>query len=46
MRDMQTVTVYFHVVYILAALIFGGYTAAIVIAARKVQARLEAASRR
>lgn len=46
MRDMQTVTIYFHVVYVLAALIFGGYAAAIVIAARKAQARLDAASRR
>lgn len=46
MRDMQTVTVYFHVVYVLAAVILGGYTAAIVVAARKARARLEAASRR
>ncbi|MEO5569067.1 MAG: hypothetical protein ABIR92_11275 [Gemmatimonadaceae bacterium] len=46
MRDIQTVTVYFHVVYILAALILGGYAAALVMAARKVRARLEAASRR
>lgn len=46
MRDIQTVTVYFHVVYILAAVILGGYAAALVIAARKARVRLEAASRR
>lgn len=46
MRDIQTVTVYFHAVYVLAAVIFGGYTAAIVLAARKARARLDAASRR
>jgi hypothetical protein len=46
MRDMQTVTGYFYVVYTLAALIFGGYAVAIVVAARRARARLDAASRR
>ena len=46
MRDIQTVTEYFYAVYALAAVIFGGYAAGIVIAARKAQARLEAAGRR
>lgn len=46
MRDMQTVTIYYHVVYALAAVIFGGYAVAIVVAARRAQARLDAAKRR
>ncbi len=46
MRDMQTVTGYFYAVYVLAALIFGGYALGIVLAARKARARLDAATRR
>jgi hypothetical protein len=46
MRDIQTVTEYFHAVYVLAALIFGGYAVGIVVAARKARARLESAGRR
>jgi hypothetical protein len=43
MQDIQTVTIYYHVVYTLAAVIFGGYTISIVMAARRARARLEAA---
>jgi len=46
MRDIQTVTGYFYAVYALAALIFGGYAIRIAIAARRAQARLDAATRR
>lgn len=46
MRDIQTVTVYFHVVYALAAVIFGGYAIGIAAAARRARARLDAAARR
>lgn len=46
MRDMQTITVYFHTVYLLAALIFGGYALGIVRAARRARARLDRASAR
>ena len=46
MRDMQTVTGYYYTVYVLAAVIFGGYAVGIVRAARKARARLDAASRR
>lgn len=46
MRDMQTVTGYFYAVYILAALIFGGYALGMARAARTARARLEASTRR
>jgi hypothetical protein len=46
MGDIQQVTGYFYTVYTLAALIFGGYVAGIVIAARRARARLEASVRR
>ena len=46
MGDIQSVTGYFHAVYILAALIFGGYAIGIVLAARKAKSRLDAAARR
>lgn len=44
--DMQTVTIYYHVVYVLTGLIFGGYVAFIAVGARKARARLEAAKPR
>ena len=46
MRDMQTVTGYFYAVYTLAAVIIGAYVVRMVMAARKAQARLDAASRK
>ena len=46
MGDMQNVTGYFYTVYTLAALILGGYTLRLVLAARKAKARIDAASRR
>jgi hypothetical protein len=45
MRDIQTVFGYFYAVYTLAALILGGYVLWMVGAARKAQARIEAARR-
>jgi hypothetical protein len=46
MNTMQSVTGYFHAVYALAALIFGGYAIGIVLAAKRARTRLEAAKRR
>lgn len=46
MRDMQTVTGYFYTVYVLAAVIFGGYALGVAMAARKARARLDGANRR
>lgn len=40
MRDIQTVTIYYHAVYALAALIFGGYIVSIMRAAQRARARL------
>jgi hypothetical protein len=46
MRDIQTVTGYFHAVYALAAIIFGGYALGLVMASRRARARVEAAEPR
>jgi hypothetical protein len=45
MRDIQTVTIYFHVVYTLAVVILGGYAVGVIVAARRARARIEAAGR-
>ena len=46
MGDMQNVTGYFYTVYTLAAIILTGYVLWIVSAARKANARREAATRK
>jgi hypothetical protein len=46
MGDMQNVTGYFYIVYTLTALILGGYTLRLLLAARKAKARIDAASPR
>jgi hypothetical protein len=45
MNDMQTITVYFKIVYGIVAVVLAGYTLYIASAARRARARLNASSK-
>ena len=46
MNDIQTVTIYYRVVYTIAALVLAAYSAGIIRAARRARERLEGAKRK